>query len=122
MRPCNPNTLAGVLTIAGLLAGGCYAMGTFVHSGAWIAVGLLVVAVAVLFFVFFWLIPRLFGGRGSESVENGGAPANLFGKIRARATLWWHSEGGIELNASVSTGGEDADEEGSAEGDGSDEV
>jgi hypothetical protein len=68
---------------------------------------------AGLLFLFGWVLPRMLGGRAGDSPNQDGAVAtNRVRKFKAEANLTKKSDGGIELNAGVSTtAGEVADDE-----------
>jgi hypothetical protein len=107
MRRLNGTTMTGGSAVFGMFAGGFFQSDLpSADTYGWICASL-----GGLLFLFGWVLPRVFGARRSElSGDEAGAPTNRLGAIDVRANLKRKSGGGIDLNASISTGADSADD------------
>lgn len=111
MRPLDSTTLSVATALLIGASGSCIALRNWGgYPLLWVIAAIILFLLAVILFIVGWLLPRIFGGPRGQSSGRSGVPTNQASELKAETNFTKKSNGGIELNASVSiTSGGDAD-------------
>ena len=110
MRQLSGTTVTGGMTILGLIATGCFTVWSVRGGTPWLIVGWVCIGLAMLLFLFGWLVPRIISriiSGGEAADESAGVQVDQAPNVNVQANVAKEGGGGIDVNVNVSVPSEE---------------